>query len=95
MEDYEDKKLPWYLRQGWSIFFAIISPPIAYLIIIFNLKKMDQETKSDRLFFATIMTALWSLKFLPHNTFTLIILILCFAGTAFLMFYKLLGEKDR
>ncbi len=43
-------------------------------------------------FFATIVTALWSLKLLPHNTFTLTI---GFAGNAFLMFYKLLGEKNK
>jgi len=88
----KDEEIPWYLRSGWSIFFALISPPISYLIIISNLKRMDHETKMDRLFFATVMTSLWSLKFLPHNTFTLFILILCFVLTAFPLFYKFLKK---
>lgn len=91
--EYKNNKLPWYLRKGWSFFFAFICPPIAYLMIIFNLKRMDYETKMDRLFFATIMTSIWLLKFLPHNPFTLFIVILCFAGSTFLMFYKFLGKK--
>ncbi|WP_102692204.1 hypothetical protein [Rummeliibacillus pycnus] len=88
-----NKELPWYLKKSWSIFLAFICPPIAYLIILFNLEKMDHETKMDRLFFATIMTSMWLLKFLPHNPFTLFILIFCFAGSAFLLFYKFLAEK--
>jgi len=91
----KNEELPWYLRKDWSVFLAFIAPPIAYLIIIFNLKKMDHETKMDRLTFATLMTSMWSLKFLPHNIFTLIILIFCVAGTAFLMFYKFLGGKNK
>lgn len=43
-------------------------------------KKMDAETKKDRFVFATIMAAIWSLKFVPRNvigiTFVVILYLL-------------------
>ncbi|MDF9763727.1 ABC-type multidrug transport system permease subunit [Peribacillus simplex] len=92
----DNKNSPWYLKNGWSTLFAIIFPPIAYIIIVFNLKKMDYDTKMNRLFFVTIVTSLWLLKFLPHNIFNTFIVIICFGISAFLLFYRLFGgEKNK
>ncbi|MBK3494715.1 hypothetical protein JFL43_07555 [Viridibacillus sp. YIM B01967] len=84
----KEKDLPWYLRSNPSIAISFLAPPIGYLIILLNLKKMDKETKIDRFTFASIMAAIWSLKFLPRNAFGITIVVLTFLFFTFLLIWK-------
>lgn len=45
-----EANLPWYLKRGWSTFFAFVCAPIELIILLFHLNKMDKQTKSDRFF---------------------------------------------
>lgn len=95
-EKKNEENLPWYLRQNPSIVIAILSPPIAYLVVLFNLKKMDAETKKDRFVFATIMAAIWSLKFVPRNVIGItfvVILYLLFLFLTIWVVYKSFRKK--
>ncbi|MFC9542612.1 hypothetical protein ACFTQ7_22485 [Lysinibacillus sp. NPDC056959] len=94
-DEKNEENLPWYLRQNPSIVFATVSPPIAYLIVLFNLKKMDAKTKKDRFVFVTIMAAIWSLKFLPRNVFGItyiVVLYLFFLYVTIWVVYKSLKK---
>ncbi|WP_107842054.1 hypothetical protein [Metasolibacillus meyeri] len=92
MDKKNEENLPWYLRKNPSIVIAIISPPIAYLIVAFNLKKMDTKTRKDRFSFATIMAAIWSLRFIPRNTIGITFIVILYLSFIFLtiwVIYKL------
>lgn len=88
-----EQNLPWYLKQGWSIFLAFVCAPIALIILLFHIKKMDNDTKWNRFFWVAMFGGLWLLNFLPRNLFTMFIAFGFFAFTALLLFIKLLGAK--
>ncbi|MFP7394032.1 hypothetical protein SFC57_10665 [Niallia circulans] len=93
-----DRQLPWYLRRGWSIFFGIIFPPLLYIFIYLNLKKLDKETLEDRLIWATLILSVWFLKLLPkNNVFSIILIFIAFAFSALLIVIKFSGGhlKDK
>ncbi|OQR53800.1 hypothetical protein [Bacillus sp. CDB3] len=55
----------WYLKSKIIYVLCFITPPIGYLYVFFLRKKMTEDAKQTYLTVATIMMALWSLKFLP------------------------------
>ena len=62
-----NQKQPWYLKKEFLYLFCFITPPIGYIILITNLKKFKYDDKIKYLSIATIMVAIWVLKFLPKN----------------------------
>ena len=68
--DWENEELPWYLKNGWMSFYAFLLPPILYIMVLFNSKKLGLKKKSYYLFFANLMTSFWILRFLPFNIYT-------------------------
>lgn len=55
----------WYLKSKIIYVFCFIAPPIGYVYVFLLRKKMTEDAKQTYLTVATIMMALWSLKFLP------------------------------
>ncbi|MGG5794884.1 hypothetical protein [Bacillus nitratireducens] len=55
----------WYLKSKIIYVLCFITPPIGYLYVFCLRKKMTEDAKQTYLTVATIMMALWSLKFLP------------------------------
>ncbi|MFB5251152.1 hypothetical protein ACE38F_12250 [Bacillus mycoides] len=55
----------WYLKSKIIYVLCFITPPIGYLYVFLLRKKMTEDAKQTYLTVATIMMALWSLKFLP------------------------------
>ena len=87
-EGIEIKELPWYIKSNWICFFAAIAPPLAYIIVFLNSKKIVNDTKSNYLFFTTLMMSVWLLKFLPHNIFTFIFTCVLCAFSALMLIIK-------
>ena len=83
-------KTPWYLKKKALYFFCIVTPPIGYLILIMNLKKFEHTQKIEYLSIATIMMAIWLLKFLPEklNNYVWAIIITVLVGSAIIKFLK-------
>ncbi|MCM3029549.1 hypothetical protein SFC55_07635 [Niallia taxi] len=61
------EKSPWYLRKKFLYCICILTPPIGYIVLVTNLKKLKQEEKINLLTISTIMMSIWVLKFLPKN----------------------------
>lgn len=55
----------WYLKSKIIYVLCFITPPIGYVYVFLLRKKMTEDAKQTYLTVATIMMALWSLKFLP------------------------------
>lgn len=85
-------KTPWYLKKKTLYFFCIVTPPIGYLVLVMNLKKFEYTQKIEYLSIATIMMAIWLLKFLPEklNNYVWAIIITLLVGSAII---KLLKNK--
>ena len=88
-----ERKIPWYLRSGWNTFFLIVCPIFIYIFVVFNLKKLDKETKEDRLFWATIFASGWFVKFFfsDQSIFAFIYAVLGVIFSAFLVVIKFSG----
>jgi Ca2+/Na+ antiporter len=74
----EIKKLgeqKWYLKSKIIYVLCFITPPIGYLYVFLLRKKMTEDARQSYLTIATIMMALWSLKFLPPYVFAIVIVI--------------------
>lgn len=69
----------WYLKSNIIYVLCFITPPIGYLYVFLLRKKMTEDTKQTYLTVATIMMALWSLKFLsPYVLVIVIVVVVCF-----------------
>lgn len=86
--DNKSKEQVWYLRRDALTGFASLVPPLSYLIIILNYKKISPDTRSGALFFTNLMMTFWVIKLLPHNTFTFILLCFMVAFSIFLTVMK-------
>lgn len=86
--DNKSKDQVWYLRRDALTGFAALVPPLSYLIIILNYKKISPNTRSGALFFTNLMMAGWVIKLLPQNTFTFILVCLMVAFSIFLTVMK-------
>ncbi|HDR8091590.1 TPA: hypothetical protein QCZ12_001606 [Bacillus cereus] len=75
----------WYLKSKIIYVLCFITPPIGYLYVFFLRKKMTEGAKQTYLMVATIMMALWSLKFLPP--YILAITVVVIACLVFLVKY--------
>jgi len=94
-KENNENALSWYLKRDWIAFFAFILPPLAYLVIFLNYNKFDRDLRSYLLFFTTLMLSVWLLKFLPHNTFTFILLCVAVAVSTLLIIMKfVISLKD-
>lgn len=58
-------KMPWYLRNKCLMIICFITPPIGYIIIVTNKKKLSREKWLEYLTVSTVMASIWMLKFLP------------------------------
>ncbi|WP_410983912.1 hypothetical protein [Bacillus cereus] len=74
-------KQKWYLKSKIVYALCFITPPIGYIYVLLLRKKMPEDIKMTYLVVATIMTGLWSLKFLPPYLYAIVIV-----GVAFLVF---------
>lgn len=74
-KETNDVELPWYLKRNTVSLFAVIFPPLAYLLVFFNKQKFDSNTREGLTFFTTLMLAMWVIKLLPHNPVTLTLVI--------------------
>lgn len=85
-------KTPWYLKKRTLYFFCNFTPPIGFVVLIMNIKKFENTQKFEYLSFATIMMAIWLLKFLPEklNNYVWAILITLLVGSAI---FKVLKKK--
>ena len=88
-----ERTTPWYLKNKTLYFFCIVTPPIGYLVLLMNLKKFEQTQKFEYLSIATIMLAVWMLKFLPEklNTYVWATIITFLIGSVIIKFLK--GSK--
>lgn len=69
----------WYLKSNIIYVLCFITPPIGYLYVFLLRKKMTEDAKQTYLTVATIMMALWSLKFLPPYVLVIVIVVVvCF-----------------
>ncbi|MCC2376521.1 hypothetical protein LKM00_03450 [Bacillus wiedmannii] len=69
----------WYLKSNIIYVLCFITPPIGYLYVFLLRKKMTEDAKQTYLTVATIMMALWSLKFLPPYVLAIVIVVVvCF-----------------
>lgn len=66
-ESNYDHELPWYLKEKVLFMICIILPPIAYFIVLRNLRRLEYEHKIRLLTFTTIIVSLWLLRFLPDE----------------------------
>ncbi|SCM09207.1 Protein of unknown function [Bacillus wiedmannii] len=58
---------------------CFITPPIGYLYVFLLRKKMTEDARQSYLMVATIMMALWSLKFLPPYVLEVaVVVVVCF-----------------
>ncbi|VDG96937.1 Uncharacterised protein [Lysinibacillus sphaericus] len=90
MHVYDEKDLPWYLRDTPFFIISFLFVPISLIILIVKRKQIYRETMSDRLFIAGMFTFLFMLKFLPSNVYTIIIAVLLYLFTGFLLVMKLI-----
>ncbi|EJS78104.1 hypothetical protein [Bacillus cereus] len=68
----------WYLKSKIIYVLCFITPPIGYLYVFCLRKKMTEDARQSYLTIATIMMALWSLKFLPPYVLAVtIVVIVC------------------
>lgn len=65
----------WYLKSKIIYVLCFITPPIGYLYVFLLRKKMTEDAKQTYLTVATIMMALWSLKFLPPYVLAITVVI--------------------
>lgn len=65
----------WYLKSKIIYVLCFITPPIGYLYVFFLRKKMTEDARQSYLTVATIMMALWSLKFLPPYVLAITVVI--------------------
>ncbi|MDF9557687.1 hypothetical protein P5757_01360 [Bacillus tropicus] len=75
----------WYLKSKIIYVLCFITPPIGYLYVLCLRKKMTEDARQSYLTVATIMMALWSLKFLPP--YILAITVVVIACLVFLVKY--------
>jgi uncharacterized membrane protein len=69
----------WYLKSKILYVLCFITPPIGYLYVFLLRKKMTEDAMQTYLTVATLMMALWSLKFLPPYVFAVVIVVVaCF-----------------
>lgn len=73
--------LPWYLREKALFIICFLVPPIAYIIVIGNKKKLERNRYLEYLTLATIIVSIWLLKFTPGLIritvlFTIILILL-------------------
>ncbi|MGH0669208.1 hypothetical protein [Bacillus paranthracis] len=69
----------WYLKSKIIYVLCFITPPIGYLYVFCLRKKMTEDARQSYLTVATIMMALWSLKFLPPYVLAIVIVVVvCF-----------------
>ncbi|WP_410985817.1 hypothetical protein [Bacillus paranthracis] len=69
----------WYLKSKIIHVLCFITPPIGYLYVFCLRKKMTEDARQSYLTVATIMMALWSLKFLPPYVLAIVIVVVvCF-----------------
>lgn len=68
----------WYLKSKIIYVLCFITPPIGYLYVFFLRKKMTEDARQSYLTVATIMMALWSLKFLPPYVLAVaVVVVVC------------------
>lgn len=68
----------WYLKSKIIYVLCFITPPIGYLYVFCFRKKMTEDARQSYLTIATIMMALWSLKFLPPYVLAVaIVMVVC------------------
>ncbi|MDJ1477507.1 hypothetical protein QBX67_20350 [Bacillus sp. LS15-K4] len=65
----------WYLKSKIIYVLCFITPPIGYLYVFFLRNKMTEDARQSYLTIATIMMALWSLKFLPPYVLAITVVI--------------------
>ncbi|MGM2630347.1 MULTISPECIES: hypothetical protein [Bacillus cereus group] len=69
----------WYLKSKIIYVLCFITPPIGYLYVFCLRKKMTEDARQSYLTVATIMMALWSLKFLPPYVLAIVfVVVVCF-----------------
>lgn len=61
-----EKETPWYLKYRFLLVTCFILPPVAYMIILFNKKKLEHKKYIEYLTIATFICCIWLLKFLPQ-----------------------------
>ncbi len=69
------------MRKEWKI-----TPPIGYLYVFLLCKKMTEDAKQTYLTVATIMMALWPLKFLPPYVLAITVVVVVVVVVACLVF---------
>ena len=68
----------WYLKSKIIYVLCFITPPIGYLYVFCLRKKMTEDARQSYLTVATIMMALWSLKFLsPYILAITVVIVAC------------------
>jgi cobalamin synthase len=65
----------WYLKSKIIYVLCFITPPIGYLYVFLFRKKMTEGARRTYLTVATIMMALWSLKFLPPYVLAITVVV--------------------
>ncbi|MDA2730425.1 hypothetical protein PDR34_11605 [Bacillus cereus] len=66
----------WYLKSKIIYVLCFITPPIGYLYVFCLRKKMTEDARQSYLTVATIMMALWSLKFLPPYILAITVVVI-------------------
>ncbi len=60
-------KQPWHRSEKFLLLLCFFAPPIGYIAVVVNKKKLSREQWLSNLTVATIFMSIWMLKFLPHQ----------------------------
>ncbi|GLY12039.1 hypothetical protein [Pseudobacillus badius] len=79
-----ENEFPWYLKRTPFLIIAFCFAPLAYIIIFLNWSRLDNETRGDRFFVASILFLIFSIGFMPRNFLSIslavgVVLFLCSA----------------
>lgn len=67
-------KQPWHRSEKILLLLCFFAPPIGYVAVVMNKKKLSREQWLSNLTVATIIMSIWLLKFLPHQWGIIILL---------------------
>jgi len=81
-------KRPWYRSDTFFTIICIVVPPIGYIVVLANKKRLKHKHWIGLLTVATITMAVWLLKFLPGQWGNIIFL----TGAGIYGYHKLLEK---
>ncbi|WP_342539429.1 hypothetical protein MKY15_08420 [Sporosarcina sp. FSL K6-1540] len=71
MSENKENELPWYLKKTPFLIIAFCFAPVAYIIVFLNWNRLDNETKGNRFFVASILFLIFSIGLMPRSVLSI------------------------